>query len=153
YGQRKMEYLDRGLVGIKTSSSSVFLSWRLLGTDEYATPFNLYKQYNKEKQIKLNSTPLVDGTNYEDNDCDSGKDVTYILTTLHGKKETEVARYTFTKHQSSEPYLNIPLRTPKGYTPGDVSVGDLDGDGSYELLVHQVGIARDNAHNGLTSEP
>src|SRR5690606_34697495 len=153
FAQRKMEYLDRGLVGIKTSPTSVFLSWRLLGTDEYATAFNLYRQYGKEKKTKLNSAPLIAGTNYEDKDLQSDREVTYALTLIDGKKESEVAKFTFSKNHSNEPFLNIPLRTPKAYTPGDVSVGDLDGDGVYELVVHQVGIARDNAHNGITSEP
>ncbi|MBD1428622.1 rhamnogalacturonan lyase [Sphingobacterium sp. DN04309] len=153
YAQRKMEYLDRGLIGIKTSESSVFLSWRLLATDEYSTAFNLYRQYAKSAKTKLNAEPLIAGTNFQDETLQVGVDVTYILTVLKNKKEEEVARYNFSKDQNNQPYLNIPLRTPKGYTPGDVSVGDLDGDGSYELIVHQTGIGRDNAHNGLTSEP
>ena len=50
-------------------------------------------------------------------------------------------------------YLSVPLQTPAGYTPNDVSPGDLDGDGEYELVVHQVGRGRDNSQPGLTTEP
>ena len=41
-------------------------------------------------------------------------------------------------------YLNIPLDRPAGgtvqgssytYTPGDASVGDVDGDGEYEIIL------------------
>lgn len=151
--QRKMEFLDRGLVGIKTSETSVFLSWRLLGTDDYASAFNLYRQYGKQKREKLNAKLLAEGTNFEDNNLKSDQDITYFLTKIDGKKEVEVGQFKIHKNQSAQSYLNIPLRTPKGYTPGDVSVGDLDGDGNYEIIVHQNGIGRDNAHNGLTSEP
>lgn len=36
---RQMEYLNRGLVGVKVSDG-VFLSWRSLGTDDSQTEFN-----------------------------------------------------------------------------------------------------------------
>lgn len=153
WAQRKMEFLNRGMVGIKTTEKSVFLSWRLLGTDDYGVAFSIYrKQGNKPKQ-KLNKNPLINGTNFLDNIVDLNQDVTYILYLVLSGKEVEVDQLTLGKDQLIQNYLNIPLRTPKGYIPGDVSVGDLDGDGSYELIVHQTGIAHDNAHNGITSEP
>ena len=34
-----------------------------------------------------------------------------------------------------------------------MSVADLDGDGCYELIVHQTGKGHDNSHSGLTDEP
>ena len=34
----------------------------------------------------------------------------------------------------------------------DASVGDLDGDGEYEIVVHKVG-RRDNSQDGETTEP
>ena len=51
------------------------------------------------------------------------------------------------------PYLSIPLKTPAGYSPNDASVGDLDGDGEYEIVLHQVGRGRDNSQAGTTTEP
>lgn len=152
-GQRKMEFLDRGMVGVKTTNNSVFLSWRLLGTDVFDTAFAIYRQEGNGIQKKLNNAPLTKGTNFLDDRVDLSKDVTYILDIVAGGKEKEVAKLTLSKDQKVQQYLNIPLRTPKGYTPGDVSVGDLDGDGTYELIVHQTGVGHDNAHNGMTSEP
>lgn len=152
-GQRKMEFLDRGMVGVKTTENSVFLSWRLLGTDDFDTAFAIYRQEGNGIHKKLNNAPLTKGTNFLDDHVDLSKDVTYTLDLVSGGKEKEVAKLTLSKDQKVQQYLNIPLRTPKGYTPGDVSVGDLDGDGTYELIVHQTGVGHDNAHNGITSEP
>ncbi|MCR5241857.1 MAG: rhamnogalacturonan lyase, partial [Prevotella sp.] len=40
----QMEKLDRGLVAVPTSSTSNFISWRLLGTDDKAaTTFDLMR--------------------------------------------------------------------------------------------------------------
>ncbi len=152
-GQRKMEFLDRGMVGVKTTDNSVFLSWRLLGTDDFDTAFAIYRKEGNGKQKKLNTSPLIKGTNFLDDHVDLNQDVTYILDIVAGGKEKEVAKLTLSKDQKVQQYLNIPLRTPAGYMPGDVSVGDLDGDGTYELIVHQTGVGHDNAHNGITSEP
>lgn len=151
--QRNMEFLNRGMVGLKTAEKSVFLSWRLLGTDDYETAFTLYRQQGDGPKQKLNRTPLIKGTNFLDQTVDLNQEVIYTLALVQAGKEVEVDKITLTKDQQIQQYLNIPLQTPVGYTPGDVSVGDLDGDGSYELIVHQTGIAHDNAHNGITSEP
>jgi rhamnogalacturonan endolyase len=49
--------------------------------------------------------------------------------------------------------LSIPLQTPAGYSPNDASVGDLDGDGGYEIILHQTGRGRDNASAGFSDAP
>ena len=41
--------------------------------------------------------------------------------------------FQFRANAPARLYLSIPLRTPAGYSPNDVSPGDLDGDGEYEL--------------------
>lgn len=153
FAQRNMERLDRGLVGVKTSSHSAFLSWRLLGDEAYDTPFRLYRQYEGEQRVRLTDKALLDGTNFTDEQVDLTRDVTYSVVKLSGQTEIETANFTLRKEQPIQQYLEIPLRTPVGYTPGDVSVGDLDGDGAYEIIVHQTGRGADNAHNGITSEP
>ena len=62
--QRRMEYLDRGMVGIKTSHNSVFISWRLRATDHESEAFHLYRQYGGAEKIRLTDEPLRKGTNF-----------------------------------------------------------------------------------------
>jgi rhamnogalacturonan endolyase len=50
-------------------------------------------------------------------------------------------------------YLEIPIQTIENYRPGDASVGDLDGDGEYEIVLHQVSRGRDNSFSGITGTP
>jgi rhamnogalacturonan endolyase len=61
YGQKKVEKLGRGVVAIRSSPTSVFISWRLLGTEPSNLAFNIYRGSNK-----LNATPITGGTNYTD---------------------------------------------------------------------------------------
>lgn len=150
--QRYMEYLDRGMVAVKTSNYSTFVSWRLLATDPYDLPFHLYRQYGKGEKVRLTEQPLTKGTNVEDKQVDVTRDVTYTLVSVQGEKEKVEGTLHLAGRAPVQPYLEIPLRTPEGYTPGDASVGDLDGDGTYEIIVHQVGKGHDNAHNGITTE-
>lgn len=152
YAQRYMEFLDRGLVAVRTSDNSAFLSWRLLATDDYGLAFDVYRQYADGEKVKINATPLTLGTNIEDKEVDFTQQVTYYLTRAAERVEQPEATYTLSQNHPVQQYLEIPLRTPTGYTPGDVSVGDLDGDGEYEIIIHQTGVAKDNAHNGLTSD-
>src|SRR5690606_23293799 len=53
WAQPRMEYLDRGLVAIKTTGNSVFLSWRLVATDDYDKAFHLYR---RSESTRLNSS-------------------------------------------------------------------------------------------------
>lgn len=57
---RQMEYLERGMVAVKVTNG-VFLSWRLLGTDDPITAFNIYRN-----DVLLTASPLTDRTNYLD---------------------------------------------------------------------------------------
>ena len=57
---RQMEYLDRGVVAVKTSNG-VFVSWRALGTEPLTLGFNIYRD-----GVLLNSTLLTTKTNYVD---------------------------------------------------------------------------------------
>ncbi len=151
--QRLMEHLDRGLVAVKTSDNSAFISWRLLATDMYNLPFHLYRQYGEGKKVRLTDQPLTKGTNFEDKQVDLTADVTYTLVSLQNQQENFEAALKLAKNTPVRQYLEIPLRTPAGYTPGDASVGDLDGDGTYEIIIHQTGKGHDNAHNGITADP
>jgi rhamnogalacturonan endolyase len=76
----------------------------------------------------------------------------FVKPVVNGKELSAGKPYTL-KANNANQYLNIPLHTPAGYTPNDVSVGDLDGDGEYELVVHQTGKGRDNSQSGFTDAP
>ena len=50
-------------------------------------------------------------------------------------------------------YIEISLQNASGYTAGDASCGDLDGDGIYEIVLKEEKNRQDNAHDGVTGEP
>ena len=148
---RQMEALNRGLVAFRTSETTAFISWRLLGTDAEGTAFNLYKSVDGKTAVKLNEQPLM-VTNFTD--ASAGKsDVSYFVKPVLKKTEgTEEGRYDL-KPGTAKQYISISLRTPEHYTAGDCSTGDLDGDGEYEIVVHMTGAGRDNSQGGVTSAP
>ncbi|MEC1449399.1 rhamnogalacturonan lyase [Bacillus haynesii] len=149
---RQMEHLNRGLVAVKTKKG-VFLSWRLLGTDPEETAFNLYRNGHR-----INPTPISSSTNFLDKHG-NGKSVYYVTKVL-GDKEVETSPKTAVWQK---PYLDVPLNKPDGgttpdgvlytYSANDASIGDLDGDGEYEIVLKwDPSNSKDNAHNGYTGE-
>ncbi|HKJ41899.1 MAG TPA: rhamnogalacturonan lyase [Sunxiuqinia sp.] len=152
--QRQMEYLDRGVVVMRTSPDSVYIGWRMLGTEPDDIAFNLYRQTNKQKPVKLNRKPITQSTNFVDARADLTKDNSwFVKAILKGEEQPASKSYTLKANSPIKQYHNIPLKTPDGYSPNDVSVGDLDGDGQYEIILHQTGRSRDNSHMGLTDPP
>ena len=132
------------------SDSGVFVSWRLLGTEAQNTHFDLYRTENNST-IKLNSKPLLNETNFLDKTADKGKNYTYFVKSNTKNQEVD---QDFGKYSANQkPYFSIPLKTPEGYTPNDASVADLDGDGEYEIILHQTGRSKDNSQKGMTDEP
>lgn len=128
FSLKQMEALDRGFVAV-SSKEGVFLSWRFLGTDAETIAFNIYKNGSL-----LNPEPIVDVTSYLDKDSASG--ASYTLVPVHEGKEltgeTEEAI-------SFGEYLSVPVRQYEvgDYDINDASVGDLDGDGQYEIVVRR----------------
>ena len=143
---RQMEAIDRGLLVSNVGKSGMLVSWRLLGTENSDTEFNLYR--DGEKIATIGKTA---GTNY----LDSAGKVTskYSVAAVVGGKEgakksaTLVMDSTVVNNGRSFPYKVLKLDRPAsqvmpdsvntvcGYYPDDMSVGDLDGDGEYELIV------------------
>lgn len=150
---QQIEHLNRGIVAFNQGKGHVFVSWRLLGTEPKETAFNVYKTA-KNQTIKLNAQPLVKGTNFIDAAYDSTIVTTYnVKAVLKGIENQSTESYSLPANEPNRQYLSIPLQTMAGYTPNDASVGDLDGDGTYEIILHQTGIAKDNSQKGITSEP
>ncbi|MBG6235020.1 rhamnogalacturonan endolyase [Pedobacter sp. CAN_A7] len=149
--QRQMEYLNRGMVAVHQGNDSVYVGWRMLGTEPENIAFNLYRSTGKNAAVKLNEVPITATTDYLDTKVDLDHVNAYhVRPVINGKETTASEAFKLPANAKAEPYLTIPLKTPTGYTPGDLSVGDLDGDGTYELIVHQTGRARDNSHDGFS---
>ena len=152
--QRQMENLGRGLVAVRKSANAVFVSWRILGTDPDDIAFNLYAKSGNETEQKLNPHPLSQGTNFTDTNVNTGSDRHYVVKPIiKGLEQSTSQAFTLAANTPVRQYLTVPLKTPAGYTPNDASVGDLDGDGEYEIILHQTGRSRDNASDGFTDPP
>ncbi|WP_295117839.1 rhamnogalacturonan lyase [uncultured Chitinophaga sp.] len=152
--QRQMERLDRGVIAIPENNGGNFISWRMLGTDDPAIGFNVYRANAGKKAAlkKLNTTPITNVTSFHDDKAENSAAYTYVVKPVIRGKEVNEPN-SFERKANAAAYLSIPLKTPLGYTPNDASVGDLDGDGSYEIILHQTGRAKDNSQAGITDPP
>ncbi|HPH31692.1 MAG TPA: rhamnogalacturonan lyase [Chitinophagaceae bacterium] len=151
FAQRKMEYLDRGLIAMPDRKGHLFVSWRLLGTEDPATTFNVYRK-SAGKTVKLNPQPVEASTSFMDSTADLSQEHQYTVKAVLKKKE-EKNGAVYTVPANAKPYLSIPLRTPAGYSANDASAGDMDGDGVFEIVIHMTGKAKDNSQRGITDPP
>ncbi|MBC7950082.1 MAG: rhamnogalacturonan lyase [Chitinophagaceae bacterium] len=155
--QRQLEDLDRGVVAVRNAEGKVFVSWRLLGTEADDLAFNLYRTEGElkagSKIGKLNSKPITKTTSFLDETSDSASAYSYFVKrVIKGKEETGRSS-SFLLKSGNDSYFSIALKTPQGYSPNDGSVADLDGDGQYEVILHQTGRGRDNSQAGPTDPP
>ena len=151
---RQMEKLSRGVVAVNEGNGKVFVGWRMFGTEPDNIAFNLYRETDAAKPLKLNDKPIGDVTFFIDEKADLTKSNAYFVRPVINKKEQEAgAKFVLKANTPVRQYLSILLQTPQGYTPNDASVGDLDGDGEYEIILHQTGRGRDNSQAGMTDEP
>ncbi|WP_296703794.1 rhamnogalacturonan lyase [Algoriphagus sp.] len=152
--QRQMENLDRGVVATKTDNQEVFVSWRLFQEDQENLAFNLYRENGKGEVVKVNNEPILKVSWFQDQSFDPSQRNTWFIKSIVGNEESdEKGSFSIAASSEAKPYFSIPLQKPEGYAPNDVSIGDLDGDGQFEIVVHQVGQSRDNSQKGLTDPP
>lgn len=146
---RQAEYLDRGLVAVRTEEG-VFLSWRFLGTDTENVKFHVLRNGSP-----ITDEPLTDSTNYLD--LEGTEQNTYSIQILNGSEVTESEPVTVWAAN----YLDVPIQAPEAgmtldgesyqYSANDASVSDLDGDGSYEIILKwEPSNAKDNSKDGYT---
>ena len=142
---------------LKAHYNKVLVSWRLLPGDD-ATGFDLYRRIGNGSETKLNgSTPITTSTNWQDAALTTfTSDVTYRLT--YAGSTATLDTYTIKADQLSGrlPYISIPLKSTEDvyagddleYQANDVSVGDLDGDGQYEIVVKRLQSPKGQADGG-----
>ena len=153
--KRWMEHLGRGLVAMYEGDGKVFVSWRLLGTDPDDIAFHLYRKSGDAEAVRMTKAPLNTATSYRDTGVDLAKAVSYFVRPVANGEEGEAsAGFTLPANAPVRSYLRVPLKTQPGHRPNDAAVGDLDGDGEYEIIVKQDDAARrDNSQGGTTDEP
>ncbi|WP_405154956.1 rhamnogalacturonan lyase [Paenibacillus sp. FSL K6-0108] len=151
-GARQMEFLDRGVVAVKTGTG-VFISWRLLGTEGSNVSFNVYRD-----GTKVNASPITNSTNLQDASGTSSSKYT-VRAVVSGTEQAASAAASVWGNN----YLSVPLSVPAGgttpdgvaytYSANDASAGDVDGDGEYELIVKwDPSNSKDNSQSGYTGE-
>ena len=133
------EKLSRGLIGIPTEEGMYF-SWRMTLEDAAGLQFDLYRSSNGGAEVKLNKEPIDRTSDFLDRTVDYTVDNRWTLKATTG----EVATWTRLKGEERNPYLSVPVCKPEDgeiagesftYTANDCSVGDLDGDGEYEIIL------------------
>ncbi|MFK4246415.1 cellulose binding domain-containing protein [Micromonospora chokoriensis] len=149
-GGLQMENLDRGLISVRSGSGNL-VSWRLLGTENSAVSFNLYRG-----STRVNASPITGATNYLDSGAAAGS--AYTVRAVVGGVEQAASAPAL---QFGAGYLDVPLQVPAGgstpsgesytYSANDASVGDLNGDGTYEIVLKwDPSNAKDNSQSGYT---
>lgn len=137
------ERLNRAPVAVKTKTG-ILVSWRWLKSDGDAT-FSVYRNGTLVK------SGIGDRTNWLD--VDGKADDTYRVVSSKGDEAQTVAWDGMYKKLSVARPASIKSATTTGrYRPDDISVGDLDGDGNYEMVVKWLpDNQRDNGSSGYSS--
>jgi len=147
------ENIGRGTVAVALPDSGVYISWRLLASDPDSVKFNVYRG-----AVKINGEPIANSTNF--NDSGGTINDTYSIVPVVDGVEQQASNEILPWNQN---YKTIPLQRPAGgttpdgvsytYSPNDASVGDLDGDGEYEIVLKwDPSNSKDNSQSGYTGD-
>lgn len=149
-----MERLDRGVVAVRQADGRVFVSWRLLLDDPTTVTFDVYRWTEGQAPVKLNRSPIDRVTWLIDSLDTAVSEASYCVCT--GPFQPTPGN-CFTLKGA---YVRIPLQRPGPgevggrsytYSANDASVGDLDGDGRYEIILKwEPSITRNPPQPGLT---
>src|SRR5688572_2289182 len=110
--QYRMEYLTRGVHAVPDGKGKVFVSWRLLGTENNGLAFNLYRTTSKKTTL-VNKQPIIKATNFTDRSADSNLANTYTVKAIINNKE-EKTGVSYTLPANAKSYIAIPLKRPTG---------------------------------------
>lgn len=152
----RLEHLDRGLVAALTDEG-VFVGWRLLGQEvsgssETGMTGSDFVVYRDGMAIGT----VTDSTTFLDPEGSTGS-VYQVAALVDGVEQEPSAEVT----PWADTFRDVPLErpadgvTPVGetytYSANDMSVGDVDGDGTYELVVKwDPSNAKDVSQRGYT---
>ena len=141
-----VEALDRGISAVSTGSG-MLVSWRYLANDAADAVFKLYRDGSL-----IYTSNSGDATCYLDagGNTSSQYKVEYLVNDT--VKSSEACKLI-----SGGNYLQLPLTPPTGsgctYSPNDCSVGDVDGDGQYEIFLKwDPSNSQDNSKSGTTGK-
>lgn len=145
--QQTAERLDRSPIAVKTPTGTL-VSWRTLPGDvEQGISYRLTRHLADGSDL-VEEIACGAATTY----LDSKKSPSFTLEVLRGGQTDQ----TFADIQTEEPLRKIHLSRPAGgsgytYSPNDCSVGDVDGDGEYEIIVKwDPSNSQDNSKSGKT---
>ncbi len=146
---------DASLGNYQQHTGKVLVSWRMLPGDGADTGFDLYRIIGSGTEKRI-ATNIKNRTCFQDGSASKTSDNHYRLT--YADSDSTLAAFTLTRQQVSGglPYISIPLKDTKDvyentdkivYTANDVSVGDLDGDGEFEIVVKRLQSVKDASGN------
>jgi rhamnogalacturonan endolyase len=138
--KRVRENLGRGLVAVPAGRDSVHVCWRLLETDPKDVAFNLYRSAFGKK-IKLNAEPLQKTTDFLDTGALSGTDVFWqVRPVTNGREQEASPRVRLPSPAVLNLAASFKIRDDlQARSVGKIGIGDLDGDGEYEIVVKRPG--------------
>ena len=142
----QMEKLDRGVVALPANSGNGnFVSWRFLGTDDNNTRFDLVRN-------GMTIATDLEVSNYKDTSGDSSSEY-QVITKVNGEAISTSNPVKAWGEVYKKLKLDRPAKGAQGgtYSPNDCSVGDVDGDGEYEIFVKwDPSNSQDNSNSGKT---
>ena len=142
-GMNQLENLGRGLV-VSRASKGNFISWRLLATDDASTTFDVLRD----------GILLKGNINKSTNHTDALGTVNHkyqVVTKVNGEPVDTTAAVAPWGDVYYQLHLDLPTANGYTYSPNDCSVGDVDGDGEYELFVKwDPSNSKDNSLSGIT---
>ncbi|MDY4926059.1 MAG: rhamnogalacturonan lyase [Prevotella sp.] len=139
------ERIGRAPVAV-TTSQGILVSWRSLKSDAPTQAFNVYRNGT------LIASDITTKTNFVDKDGKAGD--TYRIETSGSASETKAWDNIYTSIELARPKSRKDAagKTTGRYRPDDISVGDVDGDGEYELVLKWMpDNARDSGKEGYSS--